>query len=448
MKTIDDTGSAPVAGAPAPAPPRATRPSRLGSRRPTGDVGLALAAALALPLYGACIYVAKRLPAYYREILLERGWVMHAIMIPTCVALVILAMKAVGLHLQRRAFEGELLPAEPARIGPDDVATVLEHVEARRQERAAKRLAPSFLLERARRALEHYAARRDVEETAAFHGAEADADANALASSLGMVKVLIWAIPILGFIGTVIGIGDAVVGFSRSLDGASQLEAIKGSLGDVTTGLAVAFDTTLVSLIASILVMVPMNLVQKADEQLLSDVDDRCVTDVLRRLVTTASAPAPVVVATGETAITPVRESPSLQASLAEPLREMLAAHTRLLEKMSADREILVGAQASLADHLATFAAASRSLGPSVERAVSQLEQATALAERSTGALRRNEEQLGRELGASRQLLQILAAGMGREAGSEERPPPTNGHAVHGSNGRHAAALVTTQAEE
>lgn len=406
--------------------------SNVSSRRPTGEVGLLLGAAIGLPLYGLTIAVAKRLPDYYRELLLERGWVMHAILVPTCIALGILILKAIGLRMQRQAFEDALLPAEPARIGPDDVAQALEHLDGLRRQRAARRAPPSFLLERARRALEHYAARRDVEETAAFHAGEADADANALAGSLGMVKVLIWAIPIVGFIGTVVGIGASVVGFSRSLDGAAQLDAIKGSLGDVTTGLAVAFDTTLVSLVASILVMVPMSVLSKADEQLLSDVDERCTVDVLRRLATRDDhvvATAPAVQPAAPSIVVAEELRTALETAIGGPLASMLAAHGRLLEKMAADREILVGAQAALVDHLATFAAASRSLGPSVERAVVQLEQATALAEKSTTAMRRNEEQLGRELGASRQLLHLLAAGMTEP--SHAGPARTNGHAAY-----------------
>ncbi len=425
---------------------RMTTTPHLESRRPTGDVGLLLGTALGLPLYALTVAVAGRLPAYYRELLLERGWVMHAIMLPTCIALAILILKAVGLRLQRRAFEATLIPADPARLAPDDVPAALEHLDQLRRARAAQRMAPSFLLERARRALEHYAARRDVEETAAFHAGEADADANALGGSLGMVKVLIWAIPILGFIGTVIGIGAAVVGFSKSLDGASQLDAIKGSLGDVTTGLAVAFDTTLVSLVASIVVMLPMSLVQKADEQLLSDVDDRCNADVLRRLaVQKQTEPATLVHAAPPSIAFSEELRTAIETAIGAPLASMLTAHGRLLEKMSVDREVLLGGQAALADHLGAFAAAANSLGPAVERAVLQLELATSLADRTTTSMRRNEDQLGRELGASRQLLQILAAGLGAEVGTP--PARTHGHA-YATNGAASHGAVAALAEE
>jgi hypothetical protein len=64
-------------------------------------------------------------------------------------------------------------------------------------------------------------------------------------SSYTLSNVFIWAIPILGFIGTVIGIGQAVGAFSGSLDQAQDISLLKKSLNDVTGGLATAFDTTL-----------------------------------------------------------------------------------------------------------------------------------------------------------------------------------------------------------
>ena len=68
-------------------------------------------------------------------------------------------------------------------------------------------------------------------------------DANNVASSYTLLKVFIWALPILGFIGTVIGISAAVAGLAGSLENASDISAIKGALNDVFAGLGTAFDT-------------------------------------------------------------------------------------------------------------------------------------------------------------------------------------------------------------
>ncbi|MEM8779862.1 MAG: MotA/TolQ/ExbB proton channel family protein, partial [Cyanobacteria bacterium P01_G01_bin.49] len=80
-------------------------------------------------------------------------------------------------------------------------------------------------------------------------------------SSYTFPRILVWAIPLLGFIGTVIGISQAVNGFSGFLEQAGEIEQIKEGIGTVTSGLAVAFDTTLLALLLSVLVMIPLVLV-------------------------------------------------------------------------------------------------------------------------------------------------------------------------------------------
>jgi len=338
-------------------------------RRASTDVPTWLALALAAPLYGVSVLAAQEAPTHVRELLLERGWVCHAIMILTSIALTVLALKAVGLLWQRRAFGLSILPIEAGRITPDNVASAIQHVEGMRAATGSAGKRRRFLLERTLRTLEHFAARGDIAETAAVNSSESDADAAAIASSFSLVKVLIWAIPILGFIGTVIGISDAVGAFSQSLKGAAELDSIKGSLRAVTTGLALAFDTTLVALVASILVMLPTSRIQQAEERLVDDVDDFCVTRVLRTL---SAAIAPQ-----EQPKAPSAGAADVRAAIHELLAPALAglmdANTKLMNRLSEDREMLRDAQTALREQLGAFAVATRHLGPSLERAVQSL---------------------------------------------------------------------------
>ena len=92
-------------------------------------------------------------------------------------------------------------------------------------------------------------------------------------SSYTFPRILVWAIPLLGFIGTVIGISQAVSGFSRFLEQAGEIEQIKEGIGTVTSGLAVAFDTTLLALLLSVLVMIPLVLVERLESRLLLNID-------------------------------------------------------------------------------------------------------------------------------------------------------------------------------
>ncbi len=86
-------------------------------------------------------------------------------------------------------------------------------------------------------------------------------------------RILVWAIPLLGFIGTVIGISSAVNGFSGFLEQAQEVDQIKEGIGTVTSGLAVAFDTTLLALLLSVVVMIPLVLVERLESQLLLEID-------------------------------------------------------------------------------------------------------------------------------------------------------------------------------
>ena len=92
-------------------------------------------------------------------------------------------------------------------------------------------------------------------------------------SSYSFPRILVWAIPLLGFIGTVIGISRAVSGFSGFLEQAGDVEQIKEGIGTVTGGLAVAFDTTLLALFLSVVVMIPLVLVERYESRLLLAMD-------------------------------------------------------------------------------------------------------------------------------------------------------------------------------
>lgn len=92
-------------------------------------------------------------------------------------------------------------------------------------------------------------------------------------SSYSFPRILVWAIPLLGFIGTVIGISGAVSGFSGFLENSGDVEQIKEGIGQVTSNLGLAFDTTLLALFLSVLVMIPLVLIERYESRLLLGID-------------------------------------------------------------------------------------------------------------------------------------------------------------------------------
>jgi len=247
-----------------------------------GEVPVLPAAGAALVATGLFYLALRAVPASrLAELFVERGWVPYAIAFVSAWALALLVAKRMRLGRERRLLARDWLarPGRAPAIAPDDVDETLAGLAL---EPAFAR--ESFLPQRLIRALRHFQARRRVVEVVEFLSVESRADESRIDASYGLIRVFIWVVPTLGFIGTVIGIGVAVGGFSTTLESASSLEGMRDSIGAVTGGLGVAFDTTLVALVMSILIMFPSSALQRQEESFLSEVDDYCAEHLVRRL--------------------------------------------------------------------------------------------------------------------------------------------------------------------
>lgn len=142
----------------------------------------------------------------------------------------------------------------------------------------------SILVNRVLRGIEHFRVRKSAAETVTMMESQSAIDASNVASSYTIIKVFIWAMPILGFIGTVMGISGAVSGLSATLENASDISAVTSSLKSVFSGLATAFDTTLLALIMSMIVKIPASAMQRSEDGLVTVADEYCNENLLRRL--------------------------------------------------------------------------------------------------------------------------------------------------------------------
>jgi biopolymer transport protein ExbB/TolQ len=210
----------------------------------------------------------------------DRGWVPYVITLISVWALLLIGAKLLRLRREREMLERDLIVLAPdGRLGPDDADLALTALWAE-----PSQVAESFLARRLERALRHFQSRRRAVEVVEFLASESRADEGRVDASYGLVRVFVWAVPTLGFIGTVIGIGAAVAGFSATLEAASSLDGMKESIGSVTGGLGVAFDTTLLALVMSILIMFPASAVQRIEEAFLGEVEDYCAEHLVGRL--------------------------------------------------------------------------------------------------------------------------------------------------------------------
>ncbi|MFP6648904.1 MAG: MotA/TolQ/ExbB proton channel family protein, partial [Pirellulaceae bacterium] len=120
----------------------------------------------------------------------------------------------------------------------------------------------------------------------------ADMDADRQHDAYSLVRIIIWATPMLGFLGTVVGITQALGDLAtRQLGGDLQV-AMQGLL----SGLYVAFDTTALALSLSIVLMFLQFLVERCETQLLSVVDHRTDSELVGRFQQAGSAHDPHLV--------------------------------------------------------------------------------------------------------------------------------------------------------
>jgi len=133
----------------------------------------------------------------------------------------------------------------------------------------------SPLVQTLRSSLWRYSATRNVQNLSDAIESNLDALAVRQDSENTMTRYLIWAIPSIGFIGTVRGIGQA-------LSMADQ--ALAGDISGMTDSLGVAFNSTLVALLISIFLMFLFHQLQRLQDTQILDTQEYCEKYLLNRI--------------------------------------------------------------------------------------------------------------------------------------------------------------------
>jgi biopolymer transport protein ExbB/TolQ len=189
-------------------------------------------------------------------------------------ALGLALMKARALSRHRRQLDAGLLQVPPGyRILPGDVREYSHKLDALAP--GEKDLIPVRTI---RRALKRFGETADVQDAATTVHDYCESEAARLDSELALIRFCVWAVPAIGFVGTVRGIGNALAG--------AQL-ALRGDTSAVTSGLGVSFNSTFVALITSIILMYVIHELQLRQERLVLDteqhVDDAVISNLQSR---------------------------------------------------------------------------------------------------------------------------------------------------------------------
>ena len=175
-------------------------------------------------------------------------------------ALAIVGQKAMRLRREARLLERDLVPlAEGMKILPADVREYARQVQALPADEGHG-LLPRALLA----ALHRFGATGSIADASASAHGVCEGEADRLDSELSLLRYVAWAIPAIGFIGTVRGIGDALAQAHR---------AMQGDLSGVTGGLGTAFNSTLVALLLSLILMFLLHHLQGEQERLVREAE-------------------------------------------------------------------------------------------------------------------------------------------------------------------------------
>jgi hypothetical protein len=349
-----------------------------------------------------------------------------------CCAVSALGAKFLQNLLERRAFQADVLPPWNGQAVPvGEAANLLTGLR-----RLPQRLQNTFLVQRVRAILDFLCQRGSAAELDDQMRALLDNDAVVLEGSYALTRFITWAIPILGFLGTVLGITDAISGATP--------EVLEKNMSQVTDGLSYAFDATALALSLTMITMFCSFLVERSEQSTLEAVDREVERQLAHRFQRIAGDSGPFVEslrqntqvlldATGQLvqrqaevwarALTEnerrmneasARQQEQMAGALEAALKGTLQTHSQLLaalEKQAIERS------ARLFEQLGTLASVVRDYGHDQQAALGRVGEGLAAQVAALGGLQQSEHHLLQlQAGLQQNLAALAGAGTFEQA--------------------------------
>jgi biopolymer transport protein ExbB/TolQ len=242
--------------------------SRIGRPARNRDFGIVIpiltGLALTVGLYALIAFGPLKTP------FLERYFSSHPLEYVTTalfmIGMTILIAKLLRVSIEKVAFERPLVDLKPDADSAENVAAGIDNS----LQRHTDILRSTCLAKRWRDVGMFLAGRKSAVGLDEHLKHLAELASERMADSYSLIRTITWAVPILGFLGTVIGITIAIANVTP--------EQLETSLGEVTGGLGVAFDTTALALALSIVLVFATFIVERSEQQILSRVEDFGIT--------------------------------------------------------------------------------------------------------------------------------------------------------------------------
>lgn len=250
-----------------------SRETEVVSRPSRGSGGGLLAWSLGLGLTVAFYAALPYVP--YEQAQLQRYFTAHWIEYATTglffLGLCTLAVKLRRTPTEQAALSGDLLDGLQIEESLDSggrARSLENHLRL-----VARRCADSQLVRRLQDVCDYVRVRRNADGLEGHLNYLAEVASGRLHDSYALIRTVTWAIPILGFLGTVIGITMAIANVTP--------DQLSSSLNEVTAGLAVAFDTTALSLGLSMVLVFATFIVERIEQRTLDAVEDLSLRHML-----------------------------------------------------------------------------------------------------------------------------------------------------------------------
>lgn len=207
----------------------------------------------------------------------------------TCIILFLWATAIIGLKAKttlsdRRLLDRNLLQVtEGTSILPQDARNFARPVQALSEEEKAT-LLPRALIA----GLHRFQSTQNIQDVSTTVKDVCESEADRMETELAIVRYIAWAIPSIGFLGTVRGIGTAL---------GQAYQAVNGDIVGVTVSLGVAFNSTFVALVVSIVLMFALHQLQLVQDRLVLDCQNYCDERMIRHLRVPSANPSNELVA-------------------------------------------------------------------------------------------------------------------------------------------------------
>ncbi|QDT90707.1 MotA/TolQ/ExbB proton channel family protein [Gimesia algae] len=234
------------------------------------------------------------LPVY--RSLIDRYFCSHPLEYATAglffIGMAIIGVKGIGMLSQKKSMSETKIDWET--IGEIEKLNDRIDVFSEQVDSLSSWIGETYLGKRLKDTVSYVKGRRSVQDLDEHLKYLAELASEQMHASYSLIRTITWAVPIIGFLGTVIGITIAIANVTPD-----QLDT---SLSEVTGGLAVAFDTTALALGLSLILVFSTFIVERMEQKQLEQIELFGIENIASCLSVTESSLSPLESAEAEAA--------------------------------------------------------------------------------------------------------------------------------------------------